>query len=653
MLRVGQATTLRLSPNHKFLDDIAALLSRDINRLDPGAPIALNSSIQRSGGAFAWKQAAADAPGEPLRRGRVAYRSSSAPFLKMLDRLFAGGTRSLPLSQLLRQAGLLLPQIPSGKIEELLQSAWSFGFIELERDYAGNADRHLASLVERLAEPDRAQARRRLAELVQARERMDPAGIKSAISGWLKESGASEEQGVSGSAAYEERAVAGHAFSLSPDALAEPMADLAALLRLAPALLCDSFTANLGYAVRDEFLERFGPGGEAEDAFAFLEGSARELDRLLADDPASFHQRARSYKQGSSEYRFLAEAKRRLLQALVERTGECGSVELDREDLLAFCFGKDEPVMSRQITQIFFVQPYRAGEGRKFVVNGIYAGGASIFSRFLQDEQWAVDGVRSYLRQLAQPAEPTELVADFAFNACDHPPLADRFVSVPPQHSPATASMPLTQLKLRHRPDRDDLVFVDEQGGEVPIFYPAVLSLAMMPRVEQIVRLLGSWVEMVLDLPEALLPIMPWADDGTQSVPRMSIGSVTILRRQLRVRRSALPSVTLPAHLFYAELNRWADGRGLPRRLFVRRAYEWSAESFASTAENRKTSHKPIPLDRLDPLAMLIVQKEIAKTDRDFIFVEALPNPDDCFVRRGDEPAIAELGIELTRLAGS
>ena len=57
---------------------------------------------------------------------------------------------------------------------------------------------------------------------------------------------------------------------------------------------------------------------------------------------------------------------------------------------------------------------------------------------------------------------------------------------------------------------------------------------------------------------------------------------------------------------------------------------------------------KPMPLDRDCPLAVRILQKNLAASELDVLFAEALPQAaQTCFTREG-QAVVGELGIELT-----
>ena len=244
----------------------------------------------------------------------------------------------------------------------------------------------------------------------------------------------------------------------------------------------------------------------------------------------------------------------------------------------------------------------------------------------------------------------------YGFNACLHPKFASRAVAIPPTPALGDMVMSLEELGIRHRAETNDLVFVDRDGRDVSIFYPAILSPFAMARMDQIVRVLGSSVEMVDDLWRDLAPRLDPRPDGAIAIPRVDFGVLTLIRRTLVCPLHVLPSVKNDAASFFAAFNRWADAEALPRYLFVRRAMlqDEARDDLALESRLRVPGGKigkPMPLDRDCPLSVQLLQKELANSPLAVVFAEALPSPDQYLYSRGGEPVVAELGIELSYTA--
>jgi hypothetical protein len=288
-----------------------------------------------------------------------------------------------------------------------------------------------------------------------------------------------------------------------------------------------------------------------------------------------------------------------------------------------------------------FLQPYEESSGAvRYAMNRCYAGAASTFSRFVPEAAWPLEPLRAYLREISEPGGPVEILGWFGFNACDHPDIIERKVAIPPIDAPGQGAESIASFGLRHRPEWDDLVFFDRSGRDVTLTFTSVLAAVMMPRIHSIARLIGTHTE---SFSEAWVPFLRYAtrgEGGIRRCPRVTIGSVTVVRRQLVAPPSALPDTGLGTPDYHAALNRQLDREEMPHWLYVTRS-----EGDLDPATRRRP--KPTPLDRRNPAMTAALQKDLAQARGDIQIVEALPAPDATRFSRDGRPVMVEYGVEV------
>jgi hypothetical protein len=359
-------------------------------------------------------------------------------------------------------------------------------------------------------------------------------------------------------ALFEDAFIPGRVFDFDEaqrDALAH---DIAATLALATALQPGTSLERSRANLVERFTDAHGRGGRLENAGAFLSDYADHIEEA-----------ASSGAKGPDDIVFdqQAEAVVRAVLAM-ERQGE---VAITAGEALALApKGRARP---RSTSQMCFLQPYEESSGAvRYAMNRCYAGAASTFSRFVPEAAWPLEPLRAYLREISEPGGPVEILGWFGFNACDHPDIIERKVAIPPIDAPGQGSESIASFGLRHRPEWDDLVFFDRSARDVTLTFTSVLAAVMMPRIHSIARLIGTHTE---SFSEAWVPFLRYAtrgEGGIRRCPRVTIGSVTVVRRQLVAPPSALPDTGLGTPDYHAALNRQLDREEMPHWLYVTRS---------------------------------------------------------------------------------
>lgn len=661
-LTVDGAVEHRLQPRFAALDYVFLELLADIRRIDGAAPVALNTSLREDNGEYTWARIKNDdVPESRTRAAWVAKNRSRAALAKLLSRIYASrAPGDTPTLDALREA--LRPVVggDAARAGELLATAWGHALIQPALPASADPVEWAQSACACLAPALRAAVSAALAQFIAAiatHDRFDP-GFTSAVEQQFQALLASA--GVSVPAArfrplvFEDCMLPAAAFDLPRSLLRAHERELVALLRCVPLLTSNTPLTQFRRLVVRRFRERHGAGGVCSDLRDFIEACAEEFDTLFAagssdDDKASVFAELRSEPRGQE----LARLRKELFTALAARAQHGGEISLSAAELDGYSTKAKGGMPAPDASKMFFLQPLATSDGLLFAVNHIYPGASCTLSRFLPQDAASLAEVRGYLEEISIRGRFVELGGIFGFNANLHAILADEVLTIPPFPAVKGNSISLDALRLRHRVEHDDLVFEDAHGGPVNIFFLGILTPLLMPRTYQVVRTLCFSSERVEDMGDQLAHFLTPDADGTLRIPRLRLGNLVLARRSLAVRKAGLPDPALDDFAFFAAFTDWADRHDLPRWLFSRRAVIATLHRGTGLQPSDWRSlpgkeAKPMPLDRDCPLAVRILQKNLAASELDVLFAEALPQAaQTCFAREG-QAVVGELGIELT-----
>jgi hypothetical protein len=301
----------------------------------------------------------------------------------------------------------------------------------------------------------------------------------------------------------------------------------------------------------------------------------------------------------------------------------------------------------RAVSQMCFMQEYSVDGKVHYALNHCHAGWASTFSRFLDDDSWAIGSVRNYLEMISEEGGAAEILGWFGFNAADRPNFLTRKVYVPPIDDPESDAHSLRAYTLRHRPEFSDLVFRAADGQDTTLAFTALLATGAMPLPHLIARMLGANTESVVETWAPFIAYVQQGADGIKRCPRIDVGRITICRRQLIAPYVRVPGFNQDDAAFFRTFNEWMDSEAMPRWIYVSPPDDWSS---GSEVQRRQ---KPMPVDRSNPAMVNAMRKEIATTSGEVRFVEALPQPTDIKPNEDGERFMTELGVEFAVVRSS
>ncbi len=650
----------KLQPRFAALDHVFFELLSDIERIDDGTPVILNTSVRAEDGHYAWSRIKNDEPPESRTRGtRVARNSSRAALVKLLWKIFdAPGPRYAMALYRLKEA--LLPAVggDAARADELLATAWKHGLIQPDLASGSDSVEWAGMACACLKPPLRDAMSSALQQFMAAiaSDRFDhgfTAKVEAHFQTILSIAGISTAVARFRPIVFEDCSLPVPAFGLPRTFLDRCEPELIALLRIIPILTGNAPLSRFRRVICRRFRERYGSGGVCLDARDFIETCADTFDALFGGNGQDAGDAGPPRRRPEDTDRALARLRRKMFMRLagLAKTGREIVLEAAHLDRYSQRVKTEGP--RPDVSKMIFMQPVATPQGPWWAINHIYPGASCMFSRFIPDDKVAKDKVRDYLRDISEDGAFVELGGIFGFNANLHPILSDEVVDIPPFVSSSAKARSLDALRLRHRADRDDLVFEDERGQVVNVFYPGILTPLLMPRSHQVVRTLCFSSDRVEDLCDQFAHFLAPDADGAIRIPRVRLGDIVLVRRSLAIRKADLPDPALDEFVFFEKFATWADSNDLPRWMFSRRTAIPALHRGAGMQSPDWRSlpgkdAKPMPLDTACPMTVRIFQKNLAVGDLDVVFAEALPDPTQTCFEQGGHAVVGELGIELT-----
>lgn len=648
----------RRQPRFAALEYAFQKLLLDIRSIDDTCVVMLNPSLRPEDGQHVWSQIKNDdAPESRTRGARLAQNKSAATFVVVLQRVFANAAQDGKLA-LGALRGTLRDALggDSARCEALLASAWTHGLLQPDLPARSTPQCRLRDACACLASPLRKVLSETLAAIeaaVHDDTRPDAEYARALERGFealLRCADAAIPVERFQPLIFEDCMLPPGIVQLPAGLLGQYRAEFVAILRAMPLLTADAPLARFRRIIVRMFRERYGDGGTCDDVRSFVERCAETLDRVFAGDRSA----AEWPPEFSADMRpSRADTVRRRLFGRLARLGSVvAEIVLRTQDLERWA--QRAGGVAAHTSKMFFVQPVDTDEGPLLAVNHVYPGASCTLSRFLPDRAPFVDRVREYLCAISKEGRFFELGGVFGFNANLHPRMSERVLDLPPFPPLSGNEASFDAMRLRHRADRDDLVFEDAHGRAVDVFYLGILTPLLMPRAYQVVRTLCFSADRIEDIGDQLAQHAVPDAQGRVRMPRVRLGGLVLARRAVAVRVSDLPDPGSDAATFFARFSDWADDCGLPHRVYVRRA-RIAALHRDDDGDRRSDwrampgkEAKPMPLDRDCPLTVRILQKNLGIGTLDVVFSEALPDPFETRFRREGRAVVGEFGIELT-----
>jgi hypothetical protein len=646
--------------SHSALEAILVPLISEMANLDPATPICLNSSLEQHAKGFRWWRIRRNEPVDwRVRRTKLDSGTSDATLLHVLYRLAANqGSEQLSIRQMKSRLASILPIAMESRLDPLLEELWRLGVIEpdlpLTADPLELARSRIAALEPTLARALTPPFETLCAMLTATSDgKLKPVrDIEAAFGNLVEAAGNITKLSGFRPILLENCTSPEPSPAFADGLLNDALPGLSLLTRLAPLLAADSPMGRMRRFALAKFVAEYGSGQSISNCLPFLRGCAAEVDEFLGAAPEKRRENLAALRAADPRYDGLLDTRNRFLDKIATAASRSKTVSFHAADLEEFAGRSVELATSRIVSHMYFLQPCVEAGRALYVLNQIYPGAASTYSRFLEKRDDLVSSTVEYLAQISENGGFHELTESFCFNAASYRRLSKQRVSIPPHHVDSDDVVSIASLGIRHREEFNDLVFVNENGVDLSIFYPAVMSPFTMARAQQVVRALGSWVEMIDELWQSIaLRVQPDAD-GVRHLARVEIDNLVIIRACIICPQHLLPSADLPTSEFFFNLSDWAKARGLARQLFVRKYAQEDAESVEAEVWGKPPgkSGKPMPVDLDCPISVLAFQKDLAQTSDHIVFTEALPSREQFVAIRSDEPVVSELGIEITMI---
>lgn len=625
-------------------------LTADPAALSRSAPIRLNRSLVAQDGEWLWSYP------KPVIEAKVAVSGTRAieartksGFVRLLVQILAS-TGPLSQSELRARAISTAPKVAEN-FESLLRQAWLSKVIEL-------------AVPENLPEFERvriavaaqsAERRLRLLPLLEAcaaalQATANPAAAALALR--ALQAAVDLPESPLATVLVDDCMFDAGAISGIEAAFPGPIAQFETLVRLIPVLTSAEPMRAIEHWLKARLIAEVGEGGTVPVAAAFIEAAAKALEAFLRLGPsADGSQDSFFARLGVARDPMLVAALNLLLGTLLSGARD-GITRLSCAEANRILDAVPSTSVPARLSKLIYYHPVREDTGAMtYVVNSIYPGYVSMFSRFIAADSAELTAARDYLNASAAPGGFAELGGHFGFNANDHPKIAEQTVTMPPFHFGADAAVNLADLAIAHNPATNALEFIDAAGRRIDLHFFGVIQPFMLPVSYLVVQAISQSVVRVPKLDVMLIERSTPSPQGLIVAPRVVLDDLVISRRCTAVPLRTLPDPRVPDSVFFKQFNLWADQAGLPERMFYRFAAVAAFRPIGDASQTMAASarqDKPMPLDRASPELLRLFQKDLKSTTLDVLFSEALPDFSQSIFARDGDSIIGEIGLELT-----
>ena len=438
--------------------------------------------------------------------------------------------------------------------------------------------------------------------------------------------------------------------------------DLAKLQRILPVF--DSLTVSR-MAMSALFVKIYGAGGQSEDLLSFAQFFAeayyrpfQEAVREAADSRASSTESTTPNPFDIEAIRSMDAARSMLWSRIVGllNTDE-GKYEIELpaeliEDVMALL-----PVPQQLSSHSFFCQLCHSDEEEKVVLNRVYGGMTSMYSRFCHlfpehSGPSLADRLRSTLNDL-QPEGSiyAEIQGSHDNNLNQHPVLTDFELLCPGEVAtkPGEAQVRLEDLEIRHNPATDTLeLFSKRLNRQVIPLYLGFLYPLVLPELHQILLHFSpsSFIR------PQFWPL-EWKDQEARSVlfrPRIRYRSVVLERAQWHIPVNMVPRRQQGEGDFeyVVTMTRWFRAQGIPIRFFLTSTFA-GGKGGGAEAGSEDVAQKPVYIDLMQVFGLFLFEKILQDSVGVMIAVEPLPDNHHAALQFGGERYVSEYVLEISQ----
>ena len=437
--------------------------------------------------------------------------------------------------------------------------------------------------------------------------------------------------------------------SIDLNALAQPLKDLAAFVRILPIIEAVDGRPKPSAVLTSAFLKKYGRDGVCEDVKSFLRSIPRS-DLIEAPPHIDIDDSEEMLRNQGADF----------ISSLARLAQSESEIRLDPSELGDVFIRMPRCFRARSRSHCLHLQFFPPNpDGRCVVVNQIFPGNARMISRFLTGaDLQAVSAIREYLTSGAQKVMPVAVPGVFGFNANLHTRLADAEFDLSPfEHDhPNVPRLTLDNLRLHFDPLTNRVVLTTGNGVRLSPQYFGLLVPQRLPHEHQLLDAVGDNSAGVVTLSRLVGEKMTPNRDGVICIPRISIGSSILGRAALVAPASAFPTPNIDDAKFFFELQTWRRKCGLPSEVYYQRLRDRNpAKVFSANGESKLSvfakqpwkSAKPMYLDFGNPLCVRAFQQNLAKRSEPVLIAEALPTPGMAVAKVGGEAHILEIAVDL------
>lgn len=377
------------------------------------------------------------------------------------------------------------------------------------------------------------------------------------------------------------------------------ISDLTVLL---PALHGLDDQRSIDTAVVEAFHERYGVGGRCDDILLFAQSLRDDLPKKLE-----------FFRSGDNS---LASLRRSTIKLFSQWNGsEVSSITLDPADL--DMLGRKLDSFGQDRTRSFAIFGQR--HGNDFVLNHVYGGEGRFISRFLSSapdeyKNLATDYVKSFG---SSDAITAQLRPTLGFNANLSPLLFDFEVSSPDDITPSRS---ISAVDLILREENGSLIVETREGVQVEVKYSGFLVPYALPSLELLLACSNGVPYLSFEEISANL-VARRVKNEVIHAPRISVGSVVVLRQRWAVLTSTIISFLDDSNTAFRLLNEWRIGEMIPEMVFLR-----EAPKSVDPAKGR-SGPKPILVDFMSNMHVSTLRKRLENFGDEILIEECLPNP--------------------------
>jgi hypothetical protein len=420
-----------------------------------------------------------------------------------------------------------------------------------------------------------------------------------------------------------------------------------------------SFLLDFNQEVRsymsDFFVASYGQNGVCEDPQDFLEkfdaiyspgviGAQIDQEKIAPQLPANLA---------------MFEAKQAFDDYLVPLLQSSENVNIEPGALDAIFELMPTKVKKRSSSYSYAMQVTEQKGDSKMVLNQVFGGRSSIMSRFMEIlDETQLTKLKDYLKQGSEYKNFAELSGVFGFNANRHPSVSDNELVIPPFASSReeTHKITLNDLSIVFDQETHTLVFKDENGQKLDLWYQGLLIPSLLPRLHRLLSL-GFTDGPSLTIIKSLIERKLVSSSKPSVVPRVSLGKLVMFRRAWIMPYSCMPKADTPAQDFFFAIQQWKQEYNIPSAFFLRALPIVEDENGEAQTNNVDWENinfkdmKPFYVNLDSPRFTRLMQRMLKRNSFTLCISELLPELNQYASNVDGLAHVSELHFELTKLA--